>query len=806
MTQPEPNILVLDDDAGHGASVRELLSASGYHAESSTDVSEGMRRLKAGEFQILLLDLNMPGISGLDVLEFLKDNDVGVKTIVLSGETDVSNVTPVLRLGAYDYLTKPYAPQQLLTSVANAVERCRLESENRAMASQAEADHAMHEFLVTASPDLIYVLDDEGRFNFVNKPVSQIFDSAPANVAGLSWQEVVGPELAGELRHHFNERRTGERATRHFEFEYRPTPDTSRILEFSARGLYEEGDNGGNFIGTYGVLRDVTEARRTARELAQSRLKFYGLFMDSPEASYIARLHDGRLLEANESFRNIQSRLGVRGEDTDGFLFPNVEMRREFIRRLSTGAEPKTIALDRETLDAVYHLELTAKALTLNDEPCLLATVHDRTDARLAERDRLNLQNRLQQASKMEAIGQLAGGIAHDFNNILASIIGYAELIQNSRHRFTREQVDGYLDQVITAGHRARDLISQMLSFTKANRGAPKPTDVASAINDVSRMLRAAIPSYIDVDTEIQEDLGAVHADPVQLQQIIINLLVNARDAIDGPGRIQVQLGHGQQHTPCAACGEHLAGSHIVLSVTDSGHGIPDDVRERMFEMYFTTREPGKGTGIGLWLINNLIHEYQGHVTVTSAVGQGTTFQVHLPTSDALPEAAKDNAAVEPSEPNAGQIVVVDDELSVANFIGEVLRDAGYDVILFSESPSALRYLQANAERVAVLVTDQNMPLMTGHELAEHAKTIRSDLPVVLITGFASSQQAQQWRRLGLDGFLTKPFRIDELLDTIGALVPDVPPRAVDGHGDMDGSDGSASDDGAPKPPRRQAQ
>ncbi len=231
--QTKPQILILDDDGAHASSVRELLKLNGLHSEASTDVARSMQRLKDGEFQILVLDINMPGISGLDVLEFISDNDIPVKTIVLSGETSVSIVTPILRLGAYDYLPKPYEPQQLITSVANAVERFRLERENRAMAAKVEADHALHEFLVTNSPDLIYVLDDQGRFTFANKPVSHIFEGAPRNVAGVRWQEVVGPDLAESLRHHINERRTGNRATRHFEFEYRPNAGdvpNSRIL------------------------------------------------------------------------------------------------------------------------------------------------------------------------------------------------------------------------------------------------------------------------------------------------------------------------------------------------------------------------------------------------------------------------------------------------------------------------------------------------------------------------------------------------------------------------------------------------
>jgi CheY-like chemotaxis protein len=312
-----------------------------------------------------------------------------------------------------------------------------------------------------------------------------------------------------------------------------------------------------------------------------------------------------------------------------------------------------------------------------------------------------------------------------------------------------------------------------MLTFTKARRGDPKAVDVAGAINDVSRMLRAAIPSYIDVHTEIDEELPPVHADPVQLQQIIINLLVNARDAIEGPGRILVNLQRGVQHGACAACGERLRKSHIVLSVTDSGHGIAEDVRKRMFEMYFTTRDPGKGTGIGLWLINNLIHEYNGHVTVTSKVGLGTTFEVHLPITSDMRLEVVEGGAPEQAKPTAGPVVVLDDDVSVGKFIGEVLRDAGYDVALFAESPSALRHIQDHHDDMAVLITDQNMPLMNGQELAEQAKSLKPDLPVVLITGFASNQ-AQQWKRLGLDGFLTKPFRIDELLDVVSTLAPEV--------------------------------
>ena len=768
--QADPRILILDDDAAHGTSVSVLLKANGYDADTLSSPVAALQQLRTGRYRLLILDLNMPGITGLDVLEFLASQNLDIKTIVVSGESSVTTVTPILRLGAYDFVPKPYNPQQLITSVGNAAARCRLEDENRAMAARAEADHKLHSFLVDASPDLIYMLDPDGRFSFANHRLWDFFARSPEDVGGRLWSEVLGHKLSRRLSHRFNERRTGERATRNYEFDYHRAGEQPRIFEVSAIGLYEQrtAEQTGRFTGTYGVLRDVTESRRIARELEQNRRKFQGLFMNSPDAVYIARMHDGRLMETNARLRDVQQELNAAEAETDAFVFANSEERSEFIAGLQDSPDRFTMTVLREAPDGPRYFELNARALSLDDEPCVLATLRDRTDERRAERDRLNLQNQLQQASKMEAIGQLAGGIAHDFNNILASIIGYTELVQSSRKRISEEMVDSYLGEVVTAGHRARDLISQMLTFTRANRGDPQPVDLSEAISAVSRMLRAAIPSNIDVQTEFAEGLPMVYADPVQLQQIIINLLVNARDAIEGEGRIRVQAHQNGQNDPCAACGKYLTEPHIVLSVSDTGHGISEAVRGRIFEMYFTTREPGKGTGIGLWLINNLIHEYNGHVTVSSNPGEGTTFEVHLPVVRSTATAG--STAPTTDETVSGRVVVVDDEVSVGNYMGEVLRDSGFDVIVFNESPAALQYLEEQGEQIAALLTDQAMPTLTGAELTERARQLLPQLPIALITGYTREEDLQTLQALGINQVLKKPFRIDELVDTVRKL------------------------------------
>lgn len=766
----DPQILIVDDDAEHAASVQQLLTAHDYAATVETDGEQAVARLCAGEYQVAILDLNMPGTSGFDVLEALGAQSAPVKSIVLSGESSVATVTPILRLGAYDYLTKPFEPQQLLTSLDNALALFRLEAQNRALAAQAEADHELHQFLVNASDDLIYMLDPRGNFRFLNQRLPAVFDLQPEALLGQSWGTLLGSELEQSLAHRFNERRTGARATRNYEFDYPAPGGETRIFEFSATGLYDDDDTG-RPAGTYGVLRDVTDARLIARQLEQSQRKFYGLFMDSPDAVFIARLSDGELLEGNDNFRHIKWKLGATDATTDAFIFRDAETRAGLVSQLERSPNHATLTVEHPLHGVTQYFEINARVLELDGEACVLNTMRDRTAERRAEVDRLSLQNQLQQASKMEAIGQLAGGIAHDFNNILASIIGYAELVLNARQRLDAKQVDGYLEEVVTAGHRARDLISQMLTFTRASRGDPCPVDVPTTIADVARMLRAAIPTTIDIRTEYGDGLANVFADPVKLQQVVMNLLINARDAIDGNGTISVAVQRATQQSACAACSERLEGEHIVLSVTDTGHGIPETIRDKVFEMYFTTRESGKGTGMGLWLINNLIHEYGGHITLDSEIGVGTTFRVHLPISADAAAAAPETAR-RGSGPVNGQIVVVDDEVSVGNFIGEVLRDHDLDTVIFNESPTAYRYLQSHADEVALLITDQAMPLLSGLDLAEQVKDARPELPIILITAFTESRDSARMERIGIDRFLAKPFSIDALMDAIYELAP----------------------------------
>ncbi len=790
-----PTILIVDDDVAHARSVRDLLAHYGLGADTLNQGSAAIAQLQAGSYDLLLLDLDIPDMPGLDVLNAMREQDIATRTVILSGESSLDNVTPILRLGAFDFVQKPFEPAALVACVKRALEQTRLERENAEITARADASNRLHRFLIEASPDLIYVLDEHGRFRLANDQLKEIFDFDARNLKGQHWQTLFNGALQSDINYHFNERRTDERATQQLEFDYVDIAGKSRILELSAMGLYDDsGSNTNGFAGTYGVLRDVTTGRSTARQLAESQRKFQGLFMHSPDAAFICELDSGRILESNDSFQRIAQAIdgSIEGtatagdghtpgeQTTDASLWPLKEQRERFIAQLRADGEQQVVDIEHSLMGEMRYFYISGRLIDLEGKPAVLATLRDVTNEKRAQQDRLLLESQLQQASKMEAIGQLAGGIAHDFNNILASIIGYTELVQVSRERLPGETIDSYLGEVVDAGKRARELISQMLTFTKAIRGDAQRVRVSDTIDEVSRMLRAAIPATIRIDTTFDPATPPVLIDPVQLQQIVINLLINARDAIEQHGDVKVDLrtsvieqtmdGESDFASQCASCEAPLKGSWVELSVEDNGHGIDESMLRKIFDMYVTTREPGQGTGIGLWLIHTLVHEYGGHIRLSSEPGKGTRFGILLPDADAVAEPASTRVLVSDID-ISGEILVVDDDVSVSKYLAEVLRNANFPVRVFNDSTAAMKHLEQNIDRLSVLVTDQIMPQISGLQLARRAKELRPTLPVILITGYTHTSDLQQVSELGLEGCLKKPFRMDELLNALRDIV-----------------------------------
>lgn len=394
--------------------------------------------------------------------------------------------------------------------------------------------------------------------------------------------------------------------------------------------------------------------------------------------------------------------------------------------------------------------------------------------------ERQQLQKQLQQAQKMEAIGQLTGGIAHDFNNMLSGILGYTELAREELAQYGNKQIEGYLSQVDKSGTRARDLVAQMLAFSRGGEGEHCPHILTALIKESLKMLGSTLPSSIEVELQLDDDL-VVMTDPVQLHQLIMNLCINARDAMEGKGsitigsqRVTCPAGEYSAVTECRSCHERIEGDYIQLSVHDTGSGIQPGQLDRIFDPFYTTKDVGKGTGMGLSMVHGIMHDHGGHIVVETSKGDGTTFALLFPVIEVQEDVVSRQDSVTQTSSDQvleANILIVDDEVSVGHFIGELAKGHGCQVTVETDSRLALSIFRADPEAFDLVITDQTMPGMSGVELAQSLVAIRPELPVILCTGYSEGMDEARARSMGVSAYVNKPIETDGFLGLVKELL-----------------------------------
>jgi PAS domain S-box-containing protein len=383
------------------------------------------------------------------------------------------------------------------------------------------------------------------------------------------------------------------------------------------------------------------------------------------------------------------------------------------------------------------------------------------TQRKLAEEQKAELEEKLRQALKMEAIGTLAGGIAHDFNNILGAILGYAELAKESSRSFP--EIYGKLDKVLQAGHRAKELVKQILTFSRQAVTERIALHPASLVTEAVKMLRSTLPATIDILLSIDPQAGPVLADPTQIHQILMNLCTNAFHAMeDSGGRLEIMLKETASGAsdPVKVPGSE-AGKYVQLSICDTGTGIDPGIRDKIFDPYFTTKEAGKGTGMGLAVTHGIVKSYGGAISIDSEPGKGTTVHVFLPIVDN--GTVFENDGAEPIPGGSERILFIDDEKILTSLNKVMLEELGYKVAASCNSLEALQIFRNHPDQFDLVITDQTMPAMTGAELAAQMLQIRPDLPIILCTGYSSIISREEARSMGIKSFAAKPLGKREL-------------------------------------------
>jgi signal transduction histidine kinase/ActR/RegA family two-component response regulator len=401
----------------------------------------------------------------------------------------------------------------------------------------------------------------------------------------------------------------------------------------------------------------------------------------------------------------------------------------------------------------------------------------ERSNARLAqelaarkqiEKERLEMDARLRQAQKMEAIGILAGGIAHDFNNILSAVIGFSEIVMaDLPEGYTAHQ---NLKKVLDAGYRAKDLVRQILTFSRQSDEIREPVKVTPIVREVLRLLRATLPATIEIIKESKSD-SYVMADPTQIHQIIMNLCTNAAYAMqDQGGELRVYLKDVQfQEKYSAGYLEVAPGKCLQIVISDTGQGIPAQIIDSIFDPFFTTKKKGEGTGMGLSLVHGILKSLKGTIGVESLPGQGASFSVYIPVHK--PGTPSQSVDGEVDYHGRGRILFVDDEPMQTDVIGQMLRRLGYEVLTATSGEEALKIYNNRPESIDLVITDMTMPKMTGIDMASKMLQIRPDLAIILCSGFSETIARKKAEMVGIQNFLTKPILYKELSATVKAVI-----------------------------------
>ncbi len=657
---PKCTILIIEDEEPVRFSMTTYLNDLGYQTLEAENGRIGLDVFRKETPDLILLDLRMPEMDGLQVLSVLKVEAPDTPAIVVSGTGKIHDAIETLQSGAWDYVLKPIRDMQVLLHAINkALERARLLLENR-------------------------------RYQ--------------ENLEGLV------KERTAELQTEINERRNVEKALRESEERYRTLIDTARE-------------------GVWVIDIDV-----------------HTTFLNQQMADMLGYTTEDILGRTMYEFL----------DDTNA-----ARLKKKLVRRRAGYGEQYDLQFRHKDESKVCCI-INASPL-FDAEGQVVGSFGMITDVT----ERQQLRNRLQQAQRMEAIGTLAGGIAHDFNNILGAIIGYSQLMEfdmpegNSRsHHF--------LKGVQKAADRAKNLVQQILTFSHQTQEERKPVLLEPLVKESIKFLRATIPTTIEICQHLESKDSVVLADPTQMHQVVMNLCTNAAQAMGNEGgklevtMSEVDIAPGVDDPAL----DEQAGPYIRLAVSDTGKGIQPKDLERIFDPFFTTKQLGEGTGMGLSVVHGIVRNHGGAIRVNSQQGKGTLFEVLLPRNELPPTETKDNKSAALRQ-GTETILVVDDEESIVDVLEQTLLHLGYTVEAESSSLHALETFRSKPSGFDLVITDMNMPGLTGIKLARELIDIRPDIPIILCTGFCDKITTGEVRSIGIRELLLKPLDTTNLADIV---------------------------------------
>jgi PAS domain S-box-containing protein len=770
-------LLLVDDDDDDRDALSHYFRRQNlpYSLRQAGNEHEAIEALRQEHFDLVLLDYDLKTSTGLELMP--ETGDTPVVFITGCGSEEIA--VEAMRLGASDYLIKD--PERNYLTVLPVTIRNVLERK------KAERDlHDRDQLLITtlaSISDLVFSLDRDGRFiQYYQSQTHPELYRPPGEFLGKKYEDVLPGPLADGLKEAFEK---ANRTRQIQKMEY-PIDIKGNTLWFEAKVSVRLNVHG-KADGVTIISRNISERKkaeddlkeaydtmehrveeRTA-ELKEANLKLkreihereqsealLNTFMDSATESFLLLDSDLNIVNINKQALDLlqKSKEELVGENLAA-INPDIKESGRYDRYLEVMRSGEPYIVEDYTYQSATRGRMTGVLQGFKVGDGLGIIVIDTTR-------RKRLEEQLRQAQKMEAIGSLAGGIAHDFNNILGIIIGYTELAMEDLPAGSLAR--GNLEQVLNATGRARETVKQILAFSRKDGQEQKIVYLSNIVNNALIQLRSGIPSNIEIRVSIQERLHPILADVSQIHQVIMNICANASQAMKDTGGVlgidlkEVKVSPG---TP-----EHNMlepGSYQQLSFSDTGHGMNPQVIRRIFEPYYTTKEQGEGTGMGLAVAHGILKNHGGDITVHSKPGKGTAFHLYFPTTIEEQPSLEPPASDQLVSKGQKRILLIDDEQPLVQMGQQMLEKLGYYVITRTNSMEALELFRSDPHHFDLVVSDQTMPRMTGVQLAAELRTIRSDIPIILCTGFSEHINEENFRTLGINGFVMKPILKDDL-------------------------------------------
>jgi two-component system, cell cycle sensor histidine kinase and response regulator CckA len=753
-------VLMVEDSATDAKLVVQALRAPGSTVETErVEDADALRAaLEHKAWDVVISDWSMPGFSGLAALEIVKSSGLDLPFIIVSGTMGEEAAVDAMRAGAHDYVLK-----DKLVRLRPAVERELRDRDDRearrAAEKNARAQETRFRALIENSADAITMSTRDGTLLYVSPSLARMLGASVVGLIGGPVLELVHPddrdEVARAMRHI---REPGVSTTT---VQYRAShQDGSTVwLEVAATNLLDEPAVG----AVVGNLRNITAQKRALDDLRLSEARFKRLADSGIVGIVIADVH-GAIHETNDAY------LGLMGYTRDELLAGNVRWADMTPPELKHLTDRAVELLERTGVAPPWESELLRKdgsrvpvlvTVAMLESPHCIALVTDLSERKKGEASLQRLEEQLRQAQKMEAIGSLAGGVAHDFNNVLSVILSYSQMILDDLE--ANDPLRSDVDEIRMAGERAAELTRQLLMFSRRQVIEPRVLDLNAVLVGLDKMLHRLLGEDIDLVSLPGSELGRVRADPGSVEQVVMNLVVNARDAMPTGGQLTLETSNVDLDEVFASSNHDVKpGAYVMLAVSDTGTGMDKATQARIFEPFFTTKEKGKGTGLGLSTVFGIVQQSGGHVWVYSEVGRGTSFKVYLPRVDEAAEEIQRSAA--PVKLRGTEtILLVEDEDQVRAVARGILRKHGYRVIEASNAGEAMLLCEKEQGTIHLLLTDVVMPQMSGPELAKRLGALRQDMKVLYMSGYTDDAAFRHGVLHSGIAYLQKPLTVETL-------------------------------------------